>query len=158
MHRLYKQFYLTIIASLLLVVLLGGMFWRFAPAETPPGHGFALVGELVAPHLPPADADAATQYAALLRMRGSRDLDLALFDKTFRPLAAVGRPLPSPRRREVSGWIYGRGGPAWAIRIPDGRWLVARTPGRFWHPVLGLIGFLGGIAIAVAVCAYPLVR
>ena len=31
MHRLYRQIYLTIIASLLLVVLFGGAFWRFAP-------------------------------------------------------------------------------------------------------------------------------
>ncbi len=30
--------------------------------------------------------------------------------------------------------------------------------GRRWHPLLGVIAFLGGIALAVAVCAYPLVR
>jgi signal transduction histidine kinase len=159
MHRLYRQFYLTIIASLLLVVLIGGMLWRLAPHAPNPGQqGFELVGELIAPHLPPASMDASAQREALERIRGRLKIDLALYDADLRPVAAVGGPLPSPRSREVSGWIYARGGPAWAIRVPDGRWLVARAPGRVWHPVLGLIAFLGGIALAVAVCAYPLVR
>jgi signal transduction histidine kinase len=158
MRHLYKQFYLTIIASLLLVVLFGGMFWRFAPGHAAGQQGFELVGELVAPHLPPADAEAALQQRALERIRSRLKIDLALFDRDLRPLAAIGGPLPSPGRREVSGWIYARGGPAWAIRLPDSRWLVARAPGRAWHPVLGLIAFLGAIALAVAACAYPLVR
>jgi signal transduction histidine kinase len=153
MHRLYRQFYLTIIASLLLVVLFGGMFWRFAPGQ----HGPELVGELLAPHLPPADADDAAQQQALERIHRRLEADLALFDRNLRLMAAVGRPLPRPSR-QTGGWIYGRGGPSWAIRLPDGRWLVARAPGRVWHPVVGLIAFLGAIALAVAVCAYPLVR
>jgi signal transduction histidine kinase len=153
MRQLYKQLYLTIIASLLLVVLLGGMLWRFAPAQ----QGAELLGELVAPHLPPAEADQAAQRQTLERIHRRFKVDLALFDPDRRPIAAVGRPLPGPRR-ETGGWTFGRGGPAWTIRLPDERWLVARAPGRPWHPVLGLIAFLGAIAIAVAVCAYPLVR
>ena len=35
MRRLYHQLYLTIIASLVLVVLVAGSLWRFAPSETP---------------------------------------------------------------------------------------------------------------------------
>jgi signal transduction histidine kinase len=158
MRRLYRQFYLTIIAILLLVVLFGGIMWRFAPGHTAGQHGFELVGELVAPHLPPSGADAAVQRQALDRIRDRLKIDLALFDQDLRRVAAVGDSLPSPRHRETGGWIYGRGGPAWAIRLPDDRWLVARAPGRRWHPVLGLTGFLGAIAVAVAVCAYPLVR
>jgi signal transduction histidine kinase len=158
MHRLYRQIYLTIIASLLLVVLIGGALWRFAPHSSPGQQGFELVGEIVAPVLPPADADAAVQQQTLDRIHNRLKADLALFDRDRRLVAAAGGPLPRPGRRETGGWIYGRGGPAWAIRLPDDRWLVARAPGRRWHPVLGLVGFLGGIALAVAVCAYPLVR
>jgi signal transduction histidine kinase len=158
MRRLYKQIYLTIIASLLLVVLLGGMLWRFAPHPIPDQQGFELVGELVAPVLPPADADDVAQQRFLDRIHDRLRIDLALFDKDRRLVAAAGGPLPVPSRRETGGWIYGRGGPAWAIRLPDDRWLVARARGRRWHPVLGLIGFLGAIALAVAICAYPLVR
>jgi hypothetical protein len=35
MQRLYHQLYLTIIASLLLVVLAAGALWRFAPDPSP---------------------------------------------------------------------------------------------------------------------------
>jgi signal transduction histidine kinase len=158
MHRLYKQIYLTIIASLLLVVLFGGMMWRFAPHQSPDQEGFELVGEIIAPALPAADADNATQQRTLDRVHARLKLDLALFDSDRRLVAAAGRPLPTPSYRDTGGWIIGRGGPAWAIRLPDDRWLVARLRGRRWHPLLGVIAFLGGIALAVAVCAYPLVR
>ena len=63
-----------------------------------------------------------------------------------------------PARRESGGWIYGRGGPAWAIRLPDERWIVAKPPPRQRRPVAGIIAFLGVIALVVAICAYPLVR
>jgi signal transduction histidine kinase len=158
MHRLYKQIYLTIIASLMLVVLFGGAMWRFAPHPSPDQEGFELVGEIIAPSLPPADADDATQQRTLDRVHARLKIDLALFDSNRRLVAAAGSRLPAPSRRETGGWIFSRGGPAWAIRLPDDRWLVARTPGRRWHPIMGLIAFLGGIALAVAICAYPLVR
>ncbi len=158
MRRLYKQIYLTIVASLLLVVLLGAMLWRFAPHPGTTQQGFELMGELIAPVLPPADADSATQQRFLDRIHDHLNVDLALLDKDQRPLAAAGGPLPLPGRRETGGWLHGRGGPAWAIRLPDNRWLIARGHGRRWHPVLGLIAFLGAIALAVAVCTFPLVR
>jgi signal transduction histidine kinase len=69
----------------------------------------------------------------------------------------VGRPLPAPRG-DTGGWLYGRGGPAWSIHLPDGRWIVARPPPWQHHPAAGLLAFVGGIALAVAICAYPLVR
>jgi signal transduction histidine kinase len=159
MHRLYRQIYLAIIASLLLVVLFGGVMWSFAPHPSPSQQGFELLGELVAPALPPADADTAAQQQALDRVHIRLNVDLALFDAGRRLIAAAGDRVPAPRRRrETGGWLYGRGGPAWAIRLPDDRWLVARMRGRRWHPLLGIVAFLGGIALAVAVCAYPLVR
>jgi signal transduction histidine kinase len=156
MHRLYRQIYLAIIASLALVVLFGVTLWRFAPYASP-AQRFEMVGELAVDLLPPADADGAAQQRAIDHLHRRFKVDLALFDKDLHPMAAAGAPLPPPRRR-TSGWTYGRGGPAWAVRLPDDRWIVLRTHGRIWHPVLGLIGFLGGIAIAVAICAYPLVR
>ena len=159
MQRLYHQFYLTIIASLLLVVLAAGALWRFAPNETPADQAFEIAGVLVAGQLPPASADKAAQQQAIDRLSDSLHLDLALLDSQHQVLAAAGRPVPVPSaRRESSGWVYGRGGPAWAIRLPDGRWIVARPPPRHHHPVLGVIAFLGAIAVAVAICAYPLVR
>jgi signal transduction histidine kinase len=157
MRRLYRQVYLTIIASLLLVVLFAGILWRFAPVQTPGEDAFEMAGEMVATLLPPATERASAQQQAIDRLHARLKIDLALFDSNRRRIAAAGRPLPQPRRDKV-GWLYGRGGPAWAIRLPDERWIVARVPGRRAPPVLGIILFLGSIALAVAICAYPLVR
>jgi signal transduction histidine kinase len=157
MHRLYRQIYLSIIASLLLVVLVAGALWRFAPHPSREHPAFEMAGELAAELLPPATAGNDTQQQAVERLHQRLKLDLALFDASLRPIAAAGRPVPAPRR-EVGGWLYGRGGAAWAIRLPDERWIVARAPGRRGPSVLGVLAFLGGIALAVAVCAYPLVR
>jgi signal transduction histidine kinase len=159
MRRLYHQLYLTIIASLVLVVLVAGSLWRFAPIETPADQAFEMAGELVATQLPANGAEAAELQRAIDRLHQRLHMDVALFDGMRHPLAAAGAPLPAPRgRRETGGWQNGRGGPAWVIRLPDGRWVVARSTRLRSRPVLGVIGFLGGIALAVAICAYPVVR
>jgi signal transduction histidine kinase len=66
--------------------------------------------------------------------------------------------VPPPHARQSHGWIYGHDGAAWAIKLPDSRWIVARPSLPPHRPVLRLIVFLGGIALAVALCAYPVVR
>ena len=158
MRRLYHQFYLTIIASLVMVVLAAGALWRFAPTDTPADRAFEIAGELLAAHLAPVDAGSESQQQAIDRLHARFGIDLGLFASDRRPLAAAGGAVPSPpARRESSGWIYGRGGPAWAIRLPDDRWIVAKPPARH-RPVAGIIGFLGVIGLVVALCAYPLVR
>ena len=78
-----------------------------------------------------------------------------------RHATVAASPQPAGRcqgRAASGGWLDGRGGPAWAIRLPDERWIVARAPGRRGPPVLGIVAFLGSIALVVAICAYPLVR
>lgn len=158
MRRLYHQFYLTIIASLVMVVLAAGALWRFAPTDTPADRAFEIAGELLAAHLAPADAGLPAQQQAIDRLHARFGIDLGLFASDRRPLAAAGRSLPAPPvRRESGGWIYGRDGPAWAIRLPDERWIVAKPPRRH-PPVWGIIAFLGVIALVVAACAYPIVR
>ena len=55
MRRLYQKIYLTIIASLLLVVLVAGGVWRWGGG--PPGpQVFEMAGELASMALPAADA------------------------------------------------------------------------------------------------------
>jgi signal transduction histidine kinase len=50
------------------------------------------------------------------------------------------------------------GPPAWAVPLPDGRWIVARAPPRDRHPAIGLILVLSGIALIIAIAAFPVVR
>ena len=158
MRRLYHQFYLTIIASLLGVVVMAGALWRFAPNETPSDQAFEMAGVLVAAHLAPVGAPAPVQQQAINQLHARLGVDVGLFDEDRRALAAAGEPVPRPATRQSGGWVYGRNGPAWAIRIPDGRWVVARPLPRQRRPVVGIVAFLAAIAVLIAICAYPLVR
>jgi signal transduction histidine kinase len=117
-----------------------------------------MAGVLLAAHLAPANAPALAQQDAINQVHARLGLDVALFDADGHALAAAGEPVPRPGARQTGGWIHGRNGPAWAIRIPDGRWVVARPPPRQRRPVLGVVVFLAAIAVLVAICAYPLVR
>jgi signal transduction histidine kinase len=156
-RRLYQKIYLAIIASLLLVVAVAGMAWRFGSDASPMGQAFEMAGELAAAVLPPADAPRQAQQQAVERLGSRLRTDLALFDAQQNLIAASGKPVPPPRR-ESGGWIYGAGGPAWSFRLPDQRWVVARAQHGHRHPAVGLVLFLGLIALAVALCAYPVVR
>src|SRR5262245_16781662 len=130
MRRIYHQFYLTILASLLGVVVMAGALWRFAPTETPSDQAFELAGVLVAAQLAPAGAPPTVQRQAIEQLHARLGVDVGLFDEERRPLAAVGDPVPAPRDRQSGGRIYGRHGPAWALRLPRGRWAVAPPPPR----------------------------
>ena len=159
MRRLYQKIYLVFLASLIAVVAISGLSWRIGQANLPHSEVLDLAGELVLAALPPADAPPQVQQRAVERLGRRLHIDVALFDQNRAPVAAVGRPLPQPTSVAASGgWLHGRGGPAWAFRLPDGRWLVARSPLRPAGPLLGLVFFLAAMAIAIAVFSYPVVR
>jgi signal transduction histidine kinase len=159
MRRLYQKIYLTIIASLFLVVLIAGIAWRIGAEQTPVAQALEMVGEVAAAVLPPENAPQLAQQQAIDRLARKLNIDLALFDASMQPIAAFGRPLPPPAPRFTSGgWIYSPLGAAWSFPLPDHRWIVARAPARHRNPLIGLVLFLGAIALAVAICAYPVVR
>ncbi len=158
MKRLFHKIYLTIIVSLLMVVVVAGAIWRAGWETSPAEQAFEMAGELAAAVLPPPEAPRALQQQAVERFGQQIRTDLALYDAGFTLIAGVGAPLPLPPNRERGGWFYGAGGPAWSFHLPDGRVLVARAPVRHRHPALGLMLFLGSIALVVAACAYPVVR
>ena len=91
MKRLYHQFYLTMVASLVAVVLSAGALWRFAPSETPSDQAFEMAGALVAAQLAPVDADKPKQQQAIERLHERLHVDLGLFDSDRRP-AGSGWP------------------------------------------------------------------
>ncbi|MPZ38591.1 MAG: HAMP domain-containing protein [Rhizobiales bacterium] len=154
MRRLYQKIYLTIIASLVLVVLTVGALWRFTAENSMATHGLEMAGELVASALPAATATREAQRAAIDRLGSRLGADVALFDPGRELIASAGRPLPSPPPRARPGWFRG----AWSVQLPDGRWFVVRAPLRHRAPLFGLLLLLGSIALAVAVGAYPVVR
>jgi signal transduction histidine kinase len=161
-RRLFLQFYVTIIISLGLLVAAAGLMWRVVQNTSPARSAFDFAGELAGAVLPPATSPVPEQQAALDKFAASLRTDLALFGMDRVPIAAAGQPLPPPQDWQDSGGrVHVPGGHAWAIALPDGRWLVMRSPrdhGGRLHPALGLVGVLGGIALAVAIGAYPIVR
>jgi signal transduction histidine kinase len=159
MRRLYLQVYLTIVASLFLVVLTAGLLWHFGTAFPPFGQQFEVAGEIIAELVPPVEASPQAQQEAIDRLAQRVGADLALFSRTNEPLASAGRPLPPPGRSgRTGGWLRTAGGPAVAIPLPDGRRLVARIPARQRPSALMLAAFLGAIALVVALGARPVVR
>jgi signal transduction histidine kinase len=159
MKRLYLQVYLTIVGSLVLVVLTAGLLWHFVADVPPFGQPFEIAGEVVAELVPPPNAPLAVQQQAIDRLAQRLGADLALYGRGNEPLAAAGQPLPPPKRgSRTGGWLRTPAGPAVSLPLPDGRWLMARLPPRQRPSALVLAGFLGAIALVVAVGARPVVR
>jgi len=158
MRRLYLQVYFTIVASLFLVVLTAGAVWHFSAGVLPFEQPFEAAGEVIAELVPPPNAPDAVQQQAIKRLAKRLGADLALFGRTNEPLAAAGLPLPPPDRSRTGSWQHTTAGPAVSIRLPDGRWLVARLPFSQRPSAARLAAFLGAIALAVALGARPVVR
>jgi signal transduction histidine kinase len=156
MRRLYLQVYLTIVASLVLVVLTAGLAWHFMAGIPPFGQPFEIARELVTELVPPASAPPQLQQRTIDRWASNLNADLALFGRNKEPLAASGRPLPAPSRG--AGWMRTPAGPAVSIPLTDGRWLVVRMPTPHRPSGFMIAAFLGAIALAVALGAWPIVR
>ena len=157
MRRLYVRIYLAVLASLVVFALCAGALWR--QLGDGGGHAFEVAGVLAQNVLPPADAPAAEQQAALERLAANLRADIALFAADRTRLAAVGAPLAPPDPARVrGGWLRAWGAPAGLIHLRDGRWLAGRV--RAEHRPTGAPFFatLGLLALAVGVGAYPVVR
>ncbi len=159
MRRLYLRIYLAVLVSLAVFALCSGLVWRQLGDPGTAGHAFEVVGTLAQNVLPPAGAPKAEQQAALEKLAANLRADVALFATDRSLLAAVGQPVPAPDAgRDEGGWMLRRRGPpAWAVPLPDGRWLVAGVPRGHRHPGVPLF-LVALIALAVGVGAYPVVR
>ena len=163
MRRLYLRIYFAVLASLAVFALAAGLTWRSFGDYGPASHAAELAAQFAQNVLPDAHAPAAAQQQALEALARNLRADAALFSAGRAPLASVGLELPAPEEgKERSGWVRRWDGPpAWALHLPDGRWLVARVPhgpAERHHPAWGLFFTLALLALTVGVCAYPVVR
>src|SRR5262249_16374705 len=158
MRKLYLRIYCAMLATLAALALASGVLWRQFGDGLLPFDVLAMAETLAENVLPSAAAPASEQQAALERLSVNLRSDVVLFAPDRTRLASVGTPLPPPEPgRSRSGWMHRWGsGPAAAIHLPDGRWLVAGVPRGHRHPGLGLFFVL--LALAVGVGAYPVVR
>ena len=157
--RLHARIYVAVLASVVLVALLAGAAWHLHYGREPVENGLDLSAEIAGELLPPAGAPVALQQAALDRWGSRTRARLSLFTPAGERVAAHGEPLPPPPGGLTSSTTSHRAGvgPAVVLRLPDGRWLVARraAPAR---PALGFLGFLLLAALAVALAAWPISR
>jgi len=158
MRKLYVRIYFAVLASLAVFALAAGFLWRAFGEDGPWSQAYEVAATLAQNALPPAGAPKAEQQAALEKLAANLRADVALFAPDRSALAAVGAPLPAPEAGRERGSIHRWGGPVWAVRLPDGRWLAARAPRGHRHSPYGLFLVLALLALAVGVGAYPVVR
>ncbi len=152
MRKLYIRIYFAVLASLAVFALAAGLLWRAFGEDGPWSQAYEVAATLAQNALPPAGAPKTEQQAALEKLAANLRADIALFAPDRSPLAAVGAPLPAPEAgRERGGWIHRWGEPAFAARLPDGRWLEARAPRDHRHAPYGLFLVLALLALAVGV-------
>jgi signal transduction histidine kinase len=157
MHKLYLQIYVSFVGIL---VLFGFLAVIVFVALAPTWENVTLfegIGALIEDILPGPDQQAEDLQAALERYSRHLPADINLRGPDGALIAKVGATLPAPRPgRTQSGWLRSHGGgPFAAFHLPDGRWLVARyVRAQQSHAAF----FVGLLAIAIALGAYPLVR
>ena len=157
MRRLYLQVYLAFLGIVLLLGLLVSLLWWLAGPTWQDRRLVEGLAALLADSLPSPDrpasvlqgkvADLAQRFGAQITVRGP---DAAL-------LASAGRPLPAPPPDfAASGWFRAGGRPIAALKLLDGRWVLAQRD--LPHPKGGLIAALVLVAATVAAGVYPLAR
>lgn len=160
MRRLYLQIYLTIIASLVLVVILSAVLWEVVGRDRIDRDYLSAGSKFASMVLPPADAPVAEQSEAITMLGRELDIDIRLFDDQGAQIAAYGdATMPPPRKTAEQGWLRTRHGPLLSLVLPDGRWLIAdphRDDGP--GPLVSLLLMLGLVAVCVGLAALPLVR
>lgn len=160
MRKLYFQIYLGVIASLALLVLAAGAFFHFQGERSPQHQILQTVRDVIVLALPPAEAPPMQQQAVLEKLARPALPRLSLFAPDGHMLACAGQPLmaPGPDAHD-NEWLHRPGHEsAWAMQLPDGRWLLAQPDHDRPRPPLPLFATLALIALVVALVAYPMTR
>ncbi len=159
MHRLYLQFYATIVLVLVVFVGAAAVVWRIAEDEARTPQNLDIAAELTGALLPDIDAPAEDQQKALEALHRKLRFDLALYRADGSIIAVSGRTPPrfDPRRARI-GWRRGRDGPSFTLQLPDGRWLVARQVHERTSPTVWIAAVLALVAGAIALGVFPVVR
>ena len=159
MRRLATQIHATVVGVLVLFAALLGAAWWHGPGSREEARLAEAVAETAGEVLPGPERPPAELQKALERLAPRFGLDAAVFSQEGERLAGVGSPLTlpagdGPRRH----WTRTRGRVVFAVRLPDGRRLVASRPRPDWRHLGGVAGTVALLALAVGLGAWPLVR
>jgi len=157
--QLYWRIYLAVLASLALSGLLAALVWHLFFREPPV---FTQLGTLARTAAIVISTDETpTQFQqSLQRLHDRFNVGLALYDANGDLVAsAVTVSVPPKWSSTKEGYVHSRHEAVTYITPVDGGgWLLAQadTPHSSPHP--GFLPLLALIAIAVAICAHPIVR
>jgi signal transduction histidine kinase len=157
--QLYWRIYLAVLASLALSGLLAAVAWHLFFREPPV---FTQLGTLARTAAIAIDS-AATQtqnQQSLQRLHDRFNIGLALYDSNGTLIAsAVTLPVPPKWSSTTEGYIHTRHeAVTYVTAVDGGGWLLAQADTPHTHPHPGFLPLLALIAIAVAICAQPIVR
>ena len=160
MRKLYFQIYLGVITSLALLVLAAGAIFHFQGAHSPQNQILQTVRDVVVLALPPQDAPAAQQQAVLEKLARPALPRISLYSADRHLLAHAGAALtpPVPDARDNDWLNRAEQESAWAMHLPDGRWLLAQPAHEHPRAPLPLLATLALLALVVALVAYPMTR
>ena len=150
MRRLATQIHATVVAVLVLFAVLLGAGWWHGPGSREEARLAEGVAETAGEVLPGPERPIAELQAALERLAPRFGLDAAVFSAAGRAAGLGGGAAPAargggPRRH----WTRARGRVLFAVRLPDGRRLVASRPRPDWRHLGGLATTVGLLALAV---------
>ena len=159
MRFLYLRIYLAFVGILVLFgVLVAASRWL--GAQGPHSHQFLEdAAVLVADLLPAADLDDASDLEqALARLGTSLQAYISIYDNKGAHIASHGETVPLLNANRSRGRVrhFGGPGPVISMKLPDGRWVVARKAHyrENWH----WLSTIALLSAAIAVGAYPVVR
>ncbi len=167
MSRLYLRIYLTVLGSLLVFALLAGLAGILLHVfEGDDGRGvwWPEAGTEIAERLLPADRGPAALATELRFWKERTGFSLLLLSPQGKIVAQAGkfppRILERARDAPPGRWMWRGWGGVYGLTLSDGRRLLAVAPDREFHSIrsMGWLAALLGIAIAVGISAYPLIR
>lgn len=159
-NRLYWRIWIAVLAGIALVAVLSMLAWKaFGERGFGPAGNVRAIAQVTLALLPSPDAPPDAHARALDEWSGKLGFDLVEFAPDGAPIAASANAidLRIPARRADDNWFFTEHGPAYIVRLPDGRTVVARR--RHYYPgPFGVVGTLALIALAVGLGAYPVAR
>jgi two-component system, OmpR family, sensor histidine kinase RstB len=158
MLRLYLRFYVALLASLILLGVAIAIVSRFTGG--PIDQTGVKLSRVIENILPPAEAPASEQTAALKRLAAGLDSDVTLLDADGKFLAAVGVPLPPPDAmpHRALSFAHSPRGAISEVRLADGRLFLAAVPIKFSSARAVSHLALVALIAAVGVAAFPIFR
>jgi signal transduction histidine kinase len=159
MRRLHIQFYLAILATLVVFVTASAIFSRVTGSWGDASQASDAAAQFAQGLLPPASAPATQQQQTIDDLHQRLGMELALYDADGAVIATTDS-IPRLRRQRLArpGWSMAHGGPVWVLALGDGRRMVVQHPHPREHIGFHVVGLPLAIVMAFALGVYPIAR